>query len=138
MNFLIDTNVLSELGKKNPSPKVRAFMSALPSTVLFISVVSLGEIVKGIEKTSEMNRKNQLLVWYEKICRWFDGQIIDIDHAIMTDWGHLAALHKRTLPVLDSLLAATCLRHSLTLVTRNTKDFSGISGLNCQNPWNQI
>jgi predicted nucleic acid-binding protein len=127
--------VLSELGKKLPNPGVVTFMNSLTQSSLYISVVSLGEIAKGIEMAADLNKKNQLSAWLEKICSWFDGNIINLDQPIFTEWGRLVGSHNRTLPVLDSLIAATCLNYHFTLITRNVKDFADIKGLACQNPW---
>jgi predicted nucleic acid-binding protein len=135
VSYLIDTNILSEFDKKAPNPQVIEFIQSLPSEQIFISVVSLGEIIKGIEKLDDNSKKVRLYGNFEKKCELFDGKIIDLDREIMTEWGRLAARCERTLPVMDSLLAATCLARHLTLVTRNIKDFTGISGLSVLNPW---
>jgi predicted nucleic acid-binding protein len=132
---LIDTNVLSELGKKKPNPRITEFLRSLPQDSLYISVVTIGEIVKGIEKTTDKAKKKRLSSWFAQVRNWFEGRIIDLDEAGMTEWGKLAASHERTLPLIDSFLAATCLNQDLTLVTRNSKDFIGIKGLSIVNPW---
>jgi predicted nucleic acid-binding protein len=135
LNYLVDTNVLSELSKKHPNSQVIDFLNALPKNGMFISVITLGEITKGIEKTKDDARKKRFSAWYEKVCLWFEGKIIDIDQETMVAWGRLVGNHKRTLPIIDSLLAATCLQHEFGLVSRNTQDFSDIEGLSVINPW---
>jgi predicted nucleic acid-binding protein len=77
----------------------------------------------------------KILFFYERLLQWFDKNIIPVDLDIMTQWGTLAGRHTRTLPVLDSLLAATCLNRRMTLLTRNLKDFADIDGLSVINPW---
>jgi predicted nucleic acid-binding protein len=133
---LIDTNVISELGKKTPDLHVLAFLRDLPQDSLYISVATIGEIVKGIEKTDDTTKKKRLSAWFSQVRTWFGDHVIDLDEDIMTEWGKFIANHNRTLPVMDSLLAATCLNRRLTLVTRNVKDFTDISGFSIVNPWN--
>jgi predicted nucleic acid-binding protein len=131
---LIDTNAISEATKICPDPQVIKFLNSLPIDSIFISTLSLGEIVKGIEKT-QGDKKKKLSAWFNKVCSWFDGRIIDVDKNIMVEWGKLVANHNRTLPVIDSILAATCLNRNLVLVTGNTKDFEDIDKLPIINPW---
>jgi predicted nucleic acid-binding protein len=128
--------VLSELSKKHPNSQVVAFLNTLPKNGMFISVITPGEIIKGIEKAKDEAIKKRFSSWYKKLCLWFEGKILDIDQETMVFWGKLVGNHKRTLPIIDSLLAATCLRRELVLVTRNTKDFNDIEGLSFINPWN--
>jgi predicted nucleic acid-binding protein len=80
---------------------------------MFISVITPGEIIKGIEKAKDEAIKKRFSAWYEKVYLWFEGNILDIDQETMVTWGGLVGNHKRTLPIIDSLLAATCLRHEL-------------------------
>jgi predicted nucleic acid-binding protein len=84
----------------------------------------------------EGRKRTVLTEWLEEdISHYFDGRILDIDRDIKRAWGRLVTQHKRTLPVMDSLLAATCLYHRITLLTRNVKDFADIEGLTLFNPW---
>jgi predicted nucleic acid-binding protein len=135
LKYLIDTNVLSELSRKAPNPDVVARIDALPKDSVYISVVTLGEIIKGIEKTSDIVKKEQLTGWYKQTRTVFDGKIMDINEGIITVWGKLTGSHGRTLPVLDSLIAATCIYNNCVLFTRNEKDFAGIPTIVIQNPW---
>ncbi|GHV78827.1 ribonuclease VapC [Spirochaetia bacterium] len=135
MNNLIDTNVISALGKKKPDLRILEFLRGLPQDSLYLSVATIGEIVKGIEKADDKAKKKRLSAWFSQVRTWFESHIINLDEDIMTEWGKFVANHNRTLPVLDSLLAATCLNRHLTLVTRNVKDFTDISGLSIVNPW---
>jgi predicted nucleic acid-binding protein len=135
LNYLIDTNVISELRKKNCNPLVKAYIDFHPPESLFLSAVTIGEIVKGIEKTQDAVKRDMLILWLEKIRRWFAGNTLSLTPEIMAEWGRLIARHPRTLPFMDSLLAATCLAHRLTLITRNEADFADIPGLSIVNPW---
>ena len=135
MSYLIDTNVLSELRRKQPDPQVVAWMQARLGSVLFLSVLTLGEIRKGIERVEDGARKQALLDWLEvEFPQYFVGRLLEIDAHTADRWGRVMASASRPLPAIDGLLAATALQHDLTLVTRNTKDFVGL-GVRLINPW---
>ncbi len=135
MSYLIDTNVLSELRRKSPDPGVVAWFSQRPATTLYLSVLTLGEIRKGIEGVDDEIRRQALLDWLEtELPTFFTGRILSIDGAVADRWGRLIAAAGRPLPVIDSLLAATALEHDLVLITRNIKDFSGLP-VQIFNPW---
>lgn len=128
MSYLLDTNILSELVRKDPNKKVMEWVSAIPNTALHISVLTLGEIRKGVENIQEEKRKQKLKLWLEhELPNWFEDRALPINQAIADRWGRLQHQIKRPLPAIDSLIAATALHHDLTLVTRNVKDFSGLS-----------
>ena len=135
MSYLIDTNVLSELRRKAPDPRVVAWLQARPRQSLFLSVLTLGEIRKGLERVPEPARKQALLDWLEvELPNYFVGRVLAIDAATADRWGRLMAQAARPLPAIDALLAATALHNDLTLVTRNTKDFAGLD-VPLINPW---
>lgn len=135
MSYLIDTNVLSELRRKSPDPGVVAWFSQRPPTTLHLSVLTLGEIRKGIEGVGDEVRKQSLIDWLETdLPTFFTGRILDVNGAVAGRWGRLVAATGRPLPTIDSLLAATALEHDLVLVTRNTKDFAGLP-VEVFNPW---
>ena len=139
MSYLIDTNVLSELRRKQPDPQVVAWFSARPAQSLFLSVLTLGEIRKGIERLNanhmDAARRDILNDWLEQeLPTFFLGRLLAVDAAVADRWGHLQALAGRPVPAIDSLLAATSLQHNLTLVTRNVKDFADM-GVELINPW---
>ena len=124
MSYLIDTNVLSELRRREPDANVVRWISDRPVSTLYLSVLTLGELRKGIESLQEAERKRRLVDWLEaELPAFFAGRILPVDERVAERWGRLAALHGRPVPVIDSLLAATALCHGLTLVTRNLKDF---------------
>ena len=135
MSYLIDTNVLSELRRKEPNPGVVAWFEERPATTLYISVLTLGEIRKGIEALGKSKRKLRLLDWLETdLPAFFAGRILPIDEAVADRWGRLLAAAGRPLPAIDSLLAATALTHGLALVTRNVDDFP-YPDLQIIDPW---
>lgn len=135
MSYLLDTCVLAESRRKPVNRNLETWLIKVPSEALFISVLTLGEIRYGIEKIKEENRRVQLTLWLEKeLAVWFGNHVLELNAEIADRWGYLRA-HHRTLPVIDSLLAATAMTRDLTLVTRNVKDFTDIDGLKIVNPW---
>jgi len=127
LSYLIDTNVLSELRRKQPDPQVVAWLQARPPQSLFLSVLTLGEIRKGIERVTDIGRQQAFLDWLEvELPNYFLNRLLNIDAHTADRWGRLMASAGRPLPAIDGLLAATALQHDLTLVTRNIKDFSGL------------
>jgi len=135
LSYLVDTNVLSELRRKQPQPKVVAWFTQRPRQTLYLSVLTLGEIRKGIERL-DAARQQPLLDWLEvELPNYFLGRLLAIDAHTADRWGRLLASAGRPLPAVDSLLAATALQHDLTLVTRNTADFAGTE-VRLINPWN--
>jgi len=136
--FLLDTTVVSELVKFKPEPKVAAWMEATEESLLRLSVLTLGEIRKGIDSLSDRSRRTALESWlnHDLLIR-FANRILDVDQAVADRWGRLfakAMAAKQLLPMVDGLLAATAIHHNLTLVTRNTKDVS-LTGVPIINPW---
>lgn len=135
MSYLIDTNVLSELRRKSPDPGVVDWFSQRPPTTLHLSVLTLGEIRKGIEGVDDEIRRQSLTDWLKTdLPTFFTGRILSIDGAVADRWGRLIAAAGRPLPAIDSLLAATALEHDLVLVTRNVKGFFGLP-VQIFNPW---
>jgi predicted nucleic acid-binding protein len=139
MRYLLDTNVLSELVKPTPSVKVTRWVATQSSIDLAISVLTIGELVKGVERMAASTRRTELLAWFRNdLSRQFVGRILPIDAAVSSEWGTLAArgrLAERELPVFDGLLLATARVHELTLVTRNERDCAD-RGIPILNPWN--
>ncbi|GHU56360.1 ribonuclease VapC [Spirochaetia bacterium] len=136
VKYLLDTNVLSELRKTNCNMRVKAFTDNIPLGDLFISALSIGEIVFGIEKLPEGKKRTELSLWLNgHVFRQFENRIIPLDTGISEEWGKMRIRAGRTLSDIDALIAATALTNHLTLVTRNTKDFTDIGGLNLMNPW---
>ncbi len=138
MNYLLDTCVISELVAKQPNSQVIAWIDSVEEVRLHLSVITLGEIRKGIEKLPDSERKTRLEIWLnEELPRRFTDRIILIDTAVMLQWGQFAgSLEKAGKPVsaMDSLIAAIALYHHLILVTRNEADFEN-TGVKIFNPW---
>lgn len=136
MRYLLDTNILSETIKKKPDNNVVSWLESVPQEQLYISVITIGEIRKGIEKLPTSAKCQKLLHWLEtELVSWFHLHIIPIDIEIAEKWGYLMAASKRPLPAIDSLISATALTHNLTLVTRNIADFKDVHALETLNPW---
>lgn len=138
MSYLIDTNVISELVRPKPDVAVLEWFASTPDDALFLSVLTLGEIRKGVERLSsaeDIQRREKLRLWLEHDLRdWFGPRILPIGPDVADHWGRLLARAGRPVPAIDSLLAATALHHDLRLVTRNIKDFD-YQGLEVINPW---
>ncbi|HVY34857.1 MAG TPA: type II toxin-antitoxin system VapC family toxin [Caulobacteraceae bacterium] len=135
MSYLIDTCVLSEIVKPRPEPCVIDWFAAVNSDALFISALTLGEILRGVERLPPGRKRERIGAWLEMdLPQWFGERVLSIDAAVSDEWGRLAGLSSRTLPAVDALIAATALRHRLTLVTRNLADFAG-TGVVIVNPW---
>ena len=136
--FLLDTNVISELIKTEPDRKVVRWIEETQEAILFLSVLTLGEIRSGIERLNPGRRRGRLESWLAVDLRLrFQDRILPINDAIAERWGALSATairRGRPLPVIDGLLAATALHHDLILVTRNDTDVSG-TGIPTLNPW---
>jgi predicted nucleic acid-binding protein len=135
LSYLLDTNLVSELRRKAPNPGVLAWMQQRPASTLFLSVLTLGELRKGVEGLADAQRKLMLNDWLESdLPTFFTGRILAIDADVSDLWGRMMAAAGRPLPAIDSLIAATAARHDLSLVTRNVRDFEGL-GIALINPW---
>jgi toxin FitB len=134
VSFLLDTTVIAETTRPAPDPKVLAWFQRVDARDLYISVLSLGEIARGVAMRARHNKAqaDALHGWLDATRLNYADRIILVDAEIAEAWGELAAL--RTLPVIDGLLAATALIRGLTLVTRSTHDLAGI-GVTVLNPW---
>jgi len=135
MSYLLDTNIVSETVRRNPNKAVIAWLDQLPGEALYVSVLTLGEIRKGIEGLTDKKRREKLRLWLEhELPAWFEGRALPVDLAVADRWGRLLAEVGRPVPTIDSLLAATALYHELRLVTRNSGDFE-YPGLEVINPF---
>ena len=138
MNYLLDTCVLSEFTCREPEEKIIRWVDSIDEEKIFISVITLGEIQRGAERLPESARKTELLVWMNTaLSERLAGRMLPLDASTMLLWGSLTARLERLgqpLPVMDSLIAATALQHSLIIATRNLADFS-ITGVQVINPW---
>jgi toxin FitB len=133
VSYLLDTNVISEL-RKGPrcNAHVAAWFAPVPDHEIYLSVLVIGEIRRGIERlrSRDPQRAAMLNEWLTQVITGHHGRILAVEHAVAEEWGRLTAL--RPLPTVDSLLAATAKVHRLTLVTRNTLDIAatGVAFLN--------
>ncbi|MDB9528961.1 type II toxin-antitoxin system VapC family toxin [Oscillatoria sp. CS-180] len=138
MNYLMDTCIISELVNKHPNSQVIDWVEAQVSESLYLSVITIGEIAKGINRLPTSHRKSRLVNWLmHDLLKRFAGRVCCIDIETMLIWGNLLSQlesYGRKLPLLDSLIAATALQNSLYLATRNTKDFEG-TGIEIVNPF---
>jgi toxin FitB len=136
--FLLDTNCISEVVRVKPEPRVMAWIEAAEETLLYLSVLTLGEIRKGLAALPQGKRRSRLETWLEVDLRArFSGRILPIDAAVADRWGLLAANAKSTgkpLSAIDGLLAATAIDHNLTIVSRNISDFASTQ-VPVVNPW---
>jgi tRNA(fMet)-specific endonuclease VapC len=138
MNYLLDTNVISELIAREPNQNVVDWIDSLDPETVSLSVITIGELRKGIEKLVRSRRKDQLTVWLENdLLLRFADKIVAITTDVMLVWGDLTGRLERDgkpIAAIDSLLAATALQGKYTLVTRNEEDFQH-TGVSILNPW---
>ena len=138
MKYLLDTCVVSELVAKQPNPRVLKWIDTVDADGVYISVITVGEITKGIEKLPNSKRRQELSDWLEnELLIRFQDNLIELDVNILIQWGKLNArleIGGQRAPAIDSLIAATALEHELILVTRNETDFAG-TGVEILNPW---
>lgn len=136
MRYLFDTNTLSETVKPNPNAAVIEWLDGLNFDNCYVSVLTLGEIRKGVERLPPSARRERFRQWLEvALPNRFGGNVLEVSLEIADRWGRLCAEQFASpRPIVDSLLAATALAHGLTLVTRDT-DLLGIPGLEIFNPW---
>jgi predicted nucleic acid-binding protein len=134
VKFLLDTNIVSETRRRSPDPNVLTWLRRADPADLYISVLTIGEVVKGCEAVGRRDPAagQALRHWLDGLRHLYAERLIGIDMAVAEEWGRLMAL--RPLPVIDGLLAATVSVHDMTLVTRNVKDVEG-TGIALVNPW---
>jgi len=137
MKLLLDTCVLSEIRRELGKQSVKDMVAATPNDLLFLSVLTVGEINKGIELLPVGAKKTDLQRWLSDLEGEFSDRILTIDVEITTLWGHLTARLQKAgviLPAIDGLMAATSLRHGMKLVTHNTRHFKD-TGAIIFDPW---
>ena len=140
MNWLFDTCVVSEMIRPRPSPRVMRWIENAHEESSFISALTLGEILQGLELMGDVHRAQKIRVWIETVVMArFEGRILPVDEKVATVWARLCAeCKKKGVPrsVADSLLAATARVHGLTVATRNVSDFL-YTGVSVVNPWEE-
>ena len=138
MNYLIDTNIISEVRKgERCNRHVSAWYASIADDDLFLSTLVLGEIRKGVElaRPRDPGKAAALEDWLRDVESAFDGRVLGIDNAVSDRWGRMCAI--RPVPVVDGLLAATALVNGLTLATRNDRDVAGL-GATVLNPFRDV
>jgi predicted nucleic acid-binding protein len=137
MPYLIDTCALSEFTKPKPAPNVDRWFASIPDDTSFVSVLTLGELEKGIHRLASSRRRSTLERWFADLRDRFDGRILGVDETIALEWGRISARCEATgkpIPVIDALLAATAIIHGLGVVTRNISDIAR-AGAPIIDPW---
>lgn len=140
LGYLLDTCVVSEFVKPKPDKHVLAWLNSMDAERVFLSVVTIGEVQRGVSNLPRSNRRAQLEEWLnEQLAAQFAGRILALDAATFMTWGQMMAPLKqqgRVMGVMDSLIAATAVHHRMTLITRNVSDFRDVE-LSVFNPWEQ-
>ena len=140
MSWLLDTPVVSELVRATPKASVIDWLQSQDENDLYLSVLTLGELEKGIAKLTNSRRKTTLRKWVRtNLMTRFEERLLAVDRHVASRWGVLVGTSERKgrpLPVIDSLIAATAIAHDLTVVSRNSKDFERC-GIRCLNPWSE-
>ncbi len=138
MSYLLDTCVISELTKSESNQNIVQWIQTKHESDLFLSVLTLGEIQKGIRKLPESTKKNNLQEWLDHdLLQRFEGRILTVSLAVARKWGEIEGETEKKgekMPAIDSLIAATGVVGDLTVVTRNTEDLER-SGVKLFNPW---
>lgn len=137
MAYLIDTCTLSEFTKPRPAPSVDRWFSSISDDASFVSVLTLGELEKGIHRLGSSRRRSTLERWFSELRDRFAGRILRVDETIALEWGRISARCEaagQPIPVVDAILAATAMVHGLGIVTRNTSDFAR-TGAPIIDPW---
>jgi len=135
VKYLVDTNVISEIRKRDRAhPSVKAWWDSVSPSEVFLSVLTLGEISRGIRGIEARDSKQAafLAVWLQGLSRFFAARLVPIDERAALAWADITA--KRSLPLIDSLIAASAASRDMTLITRNTKDIAD-SGVRYFNPF---
>jgi toxin FitB len=137
VEYLLDTNVVSETYRRTPDPKVKRWMSARSTLGLWLSVLTLGELAMGVD-LAPVNRRNELRTWIaQNLRRAFAGRLLSIDDVTASEWGRMRAEGRskcRELPAVEGLLLATAKVRGLVFVTRNERDCAD-RGVTIVNPW---
>ena len=137
MSWLLDTNIVSEMVKKEPNRNVVAWIDSKNDSDLYLSVITIAEIKRGITRLAESNRRSILQEFLDGLLEIYQNNIIPIDIHVAQEWGIISASAEakgRKISVTDGFIAATSQIHRLTLVTRNVSDFE-VTDIPMLNPW---
>jgi predicted nucleic acid-binding protein len=140
VNYLLDTNVVSEVVKPRPDPRVVRWLTDADQECIWLSVITFAEIRFGAEQMPAGRRRDSVVSWLQnELPARFDGRIISVGLAVSDAWGAIMAQGRKLgarLEVLDGFFAATAKAHEMTLVTRNTRHFERL-GIALLNPWTE-
>jgi predicted nucleic acid-binding protein len=138
MNYLLDTNIISEFRKPRPHLNVITWLNQVNADAVYLSVITIGELQKGITRLADLDRRQSLQAWLEEdLLVRFATRVVPLDLEVLLVWGNLAAHLEqtgKTMPAIDSLIAATALHGRFILVTRNEQDFAAVD-IPIVNPW---
>lgn len=138
MKYLLDTCVISELVTPHPNENVLKWLQEREENDLFLSVLTIGEIHKGIARLPDSKKKKSLSKWVEDdLKKRFAGRVLDITEDIAIQWGEILGKSEKrgkSIPVIDCLIAASAIEEDMTVVTRNIKDMEN-TGAKLINPW---
>lgn len=140
MRVLLDTCVISELHREGGHTGVRSVIASHRPEEVFLSVITMGELTKGLVRLPEGRMRTNLAEWMRGLDRDFQGRILGVERETVGIWGEITALAEmrgRILPPADGLIAATAIQHGLRVLTRNVSDFS-VAGAMVVNPWSGI
>jgi toxin FitB len=133
--WLIDTNVLSETLRPQPDERVMDWLAEVDAQKCYISVLTLGELRKGVLKLPTGRQRERLTHWMDNtLAQWFGERVVAIDLSVSAHWAQLLAQAGRPIPAIDSLLAASAVAKGLVVATRNVRDFE-LPGVTVFNPW---
>lgn len=139
--YLLDTNILSELRRPQPEPRVTAFLGARPLESLFVSAVTFAEIRFGIERLDDVHRRSVLMDWLQLDLRpMFEGRVLAVSEDVMFRWRLLVEEGRKTGHTFsnpDLIIAATALHHGMTMVSRDTGGYAR-TGVLLLNPWQPL
>jgi len=139
LNYLLDTCVISELARPSPTKEVIDWLGSIPTERLYLSVITIGEIRKGLTKLSDSKRKNNLTNWLNTLLEDYRDRIYTISLTVAENWGVIqgnAEKNGKPMSSLDGLIAAIAYTHNLVLVTRNVSDFEA-GNIPIHNPWSK-
>ena len=140
MSFLIDTCTISEMAKPRSDKGLATWFEEADERTLYLSIITLGELWKGVTKLAPSHRKDKLLAWVRnELPGRFEGRVLSIDRQVAREWGRISGEAEGrgdTIPILDAMIGATACVHGLTVVTRSTADLER-TGAKVFNPWNR-
>lgn len=139
VDLLLDTCVISEVLHPRGAPRVKTFVAELDPARTFVSVLTVGEILRGLSNLGDGQRKRAITSWLDETEKEFERLLLGVSYEIARTWGEItdnARTRGETIPAVDGLIVATAMVHDLAVVTRNVKDFE-VTGVQIVNPWDE-